>query len=518
MTHVVIVGAGIAGVPAAYAMRNRLSPKDKVTVISDRDYFHFVPSNPWVAMGWRNRNDIAFPIGPYLSEHEIDFIPKALKKVDGLNNQVELVDGSRLAYDYLILATGPEASFDEIEGLDPVRGVVHSVMDIEDALKAYHDYLQFVKNPGALVIGAVQNSSILGPVYEFAFLVDADLRRRNLRDRVPITILTPEPYVGHLGLGAESDTRHLLEQALAECNITCLTNVKTQKIEPGVVHVTLYDDQGRELQSSEIPFAYSAYWAAFRGIRALREDPELSDERGFVKTDEYLRSPLYPNIFAVGVCGAHPSVTQTPLPIGAPDSVYSIQNEVDVAVRNIVAAMNGEGLINSVPLRAKWINDMTESGAALLSEPHIPLRNILDLKDGKWVHLAKLSFENYFINKIKLKPAKPSISLATHIATLMRRLQSHPGTIRPDALPRAYTTALEVRMPKELNYDLQALSRTLDQDAMALAAALLESALGDARNMLYGAELDDLQRIKRELMVADLPENQPGVEFHGGGT
>ena len=53
MTHVVILGAGIAGVTAAYALKARLGPRDEVTVVSDKPYFHFVPSNPWVAMGWR---------------------------------------------------------------------------------------------------------------------------------------------------------------------------------------------------------------------------------------------------------------------------------------------------------------------------------------------------------------------------------------------------------------------------------------------------------------------------------
>jgi len=519
MTHVVIAGAGIAGVPAAYAMKNRLGPQDKVTVVSNKDYFHFVPSNPWVAMGWRDRKDIAFPIGPCLADRGIDFIPQALKKVDGANNQVELADGSKLAYDYLILATGPEAAFDEIEGLDPAKGMVHSVVHIEDAAKAYTDYQQFVKNPGPIVIGAVQNSSILGPVYEFAFLADADLRRRNLRDRVPITLITPEPYVGHLGLGAESDTRRLLEQALAERNIAYFTNVKTRKITPGVIHIIECDEQGNEVRASEVPFAYSVYWAAFRGIRALRESAGLTDERGFVKTDEYLRNPMYPNIFAVGVCGAHPSVSESPLPLGAPDSVYSIQNEVDAAVRNIAASMNGEALTSPAPLRAKWLTDMTKSGAAYLSEPQIPLRNINWLKEGRWVHLAKVDFENYFINKIKLKPAVPGISVDSHIATLVRKLQSRSGeAARVEAISRIFTKPLEVRVPKELNYDLQAFSKTLGQDEGTLAAALLESALRDAKSMLQGAELDDLQKIKHDLMVADLPENQPGVEFHGGGT
>jgi sulfide:quinone oxidoreductase len=518
MTHVVIAGAGIAGVPAAYAMKNRLGPLDKVTVVSNTDYFNFVPSNPWVAMGWRDRKDIAFPIGPCLADRGIDFIPQALKKVDGANSQVELADGSKLAYDYLILATGPEAAFDEIEGLDPAKGAVHSVVHIEDAAKAYTDYQQFVKNPGPLVIGVVQNSSILGPVYEFAFLADADLRRRNLRDRVPITLLTPEPYVGHLGLGAESDTRRLLEQALAERNISYLTNVKTKKIESGVVHIAECDAQGNETVAREIPFAYSVYWAAFRGIRALRESFGLTDARGFVTTDDYLRSPAFPNIFAVGVCGAHPSVMKTPLPIGAPDSVYSIQNEVDATVRNIAAAMKGEALTSPAPLRAKWLTDMTQSGAAYHSEPQIPLRNINWLKEGRWVHLAKVDFENYFINKIKLKPARPTVAVDSHVATLVRKLQSRPKAMAKPEILSPKSPPSGVWLAQDLNYDLQALAQTLGQHERVLAGALLESALYDAKSMLQGAELDDLHKLKHQLMLADLPENQSGVKFHGGGT
>ena len=58
MAHVVIIGAGIGGMPAAYEMRSKLPREDRVTVISAVDYFQFVPSNPWIAVGWRKRDDI----------------------------------------------------------------------------------------------------------------------------------------------------------------------------------------------------------------------------------------------------------------------------------------------------------------------------------------------------------------------------------------------------------------------------------------------------------------------------
>ena len=60
MAHIVILGAGIGGMPAAYEMQELCGPGDKVTVISDSPRFHFVPSNPWVAVNWRKRKDIEF--------------------------------------------------------------------------------------------------------------------------------------------------------------------------------------------------------------------------------------------------------------------------------------------------------------------------------------------------------------------------------------------------------------------------------------------------------------------------
>ncbi len=62
MAHIVIMGAGIGGMPAAYEMRDMLDSKHKVTVISNSENFHFVPSNPWVGVKWRERKQIEFPV------------------------------------------------------------------------------------------------------------------------------------------------------------------------------------------------------------------------------------------------------------------------------------------------------------------------------------------------------------------------------------------------------------------------------------------------------------------------
>ena len=50
MAHIVILGAGVGGMPMAYEMREQARAEDKVTVISNLPYFQFTPSNP----GWQS--------------------------------------------------------------------------------------------------------------------------------------------------------------------------------------------------------------------------------------------------------------------------------------------------------------------------------------------------------------------------------------------------------------------------------------------------------------------------------
>ena len=109
MAHVVIIGAGIGGMPAAYEMRSKLPREDRITVISAVDYFQFVPSNPWIAVGWRKRDDIVLQIRPLLERKGIDFIAQPVKSIDAPGKTVMLEDGSTVAYDYLVITTGPPA-------------------------------------------------------------------------------------------------------------------------------------------------------------------------------------------------------------------------------------------------------------------------------------------------------------------------------------------------------------------------------------------------------------------------
>ena len=161
MAHIVILGAGLGGMPMAYEMKDQLRPGDEVTVVGNGPNFHFVPSNPWVAVNWRKRKDIEFPAASYLGNKGIAFNPAGAKRVHPDKNQVELGDGTFLDYDFLIVATGPKLAFDEVEGLGP-EGHTHSVCNVDHAERAATAWDAFVKDPGPIVVGAVQGHRASG--------------------------------------------------------------------------------------------------------------------------------------------------------------------------------------------------------------------------------------------------------------------------------------------------------------------------------------------------------------------
>ena len=128
---------------------------------------------------------------------------------------------------------------------------------------------EFVKAPGPIVVGAVQGASCFGPAYEFCFIMETDLRRRKIRDKVPMTFVTAEPYIVHLGLGGVGDSKSMLESALRDKHIKWICNAKVTKVEACKMFVTEHDEEGKPKKEHELPFRYSMMLPALKGVDAV---------------------------------------------------------------------------------------------------------------------------------------------------------------------------------------------------------------------------------------------------------
>ena len=101
----------------------------------------------------------------------------------------------------------------------------------------------------------------------------------------------------------------------------------------------------------------------------------------------------------------------------------------------------------------------------------------------------------------------------------MSKVLAETGAPPPPApVPAGAGKPLEIRLPQDPCIELRALAKSLGRSPDALAADLLAAAVSDAKSFLNEAGVEALALSRRELLVEELPERQPGVEFHGGGT
>ena len=405
--RIVILGAGLGGAIAAFEIKQAVGDKAVVEVVSQGDTFHFVPSNPWVAVHWRKREAIEVKLPPVFKKKGIAFRGIGAAKVMPERNQLELSDGMLLDYDYLVIATGPELAFDEIPGLGPHGGFTQSICHVDHAETAATAFDRFVENPGPIVVGAVQGASCFGPAYEFALILDTELRRRKVRDRVPMTFVTSEPYVGHLGLDGVGDTKGLLESEMRQRHIKWVTNARVASVEAGMMHVEEIADDGAVKATHDLPFSYSMMLPAFRGVAAVHGISGLTNPRGFILVDKHQRNPTYQNIMALGVCVAIAPTGKTPVPVGVPKTGFMIESMVTAIAHNFKEILSGQPATHEATWNAICLADFGDGGVVFIAQPQIPPRNVNWSASGKWVHLAKVGFEKYFLAKVKRGESEP---------------------------------------------------------------------------------------------------------------
>lgn len=414
--RIVVLGAGLGGTIAAYEINGAVGKRAEIMMISDSDTYSFIPSNPWVAVRWREPEAIQVHLPPIFAKKGIGFTSAGAKRIHPAEKRVELNNGESINYDYLVIATGPDLAFDEIEGFGPNGGHTVSVCQTSHAAEAADAFEEFCKNPGPIVVGAAQGASCYGPAYEFALILDTELKRRKIRDKVPMTFVTAEPYIGHLGLDGVGDTKTLLESELRNRHIKWITNARVTSFEAGMAHVEEVAEDGSIKSKHDLPFGYSMLLPAFRGVPAVRDIEGLTNPRGFILIDKHQRNPKFPEIFALGVCVAIPPTGPTPVPVGVPKTGFMIESMVTAIAENFVEILDGKEPTHEATWNAVCLADFGDGGVAFVAQPQIPPRNLNWSASGKWVHLAKIGFEKYFLRKIRKGESEPFYEkLAMHV-------------------------------------------------------------------------------------------------------
>jgi sulfide:quinone oxidoreductase len=355
MSRVVVLGAGVSGHTAAAFARKWLGREHQVTVVSPKDYYNWIPSNIWV--GLMGPEQVTFPLRPVYERAGIDFVHGAARAIhprgDATDSapyvMVQPTGASsaapvRVAYDYLINATGPRLRFDKTPGLGP-EAYSHSVCTEDHAVHAARALAESVERMKQgehqqFVVGVGHGTCTCeGAAFEYIVNLEFELRARGVRDKADIVWLTNEYELGDFGMGGMhfrtggyvTPSSAFNASLFAERGIRWVTRAHARQVEQDRVHYeTVEGTQG------ELPFDFAMLLPPFSGVGISAVDRDGSDitaqlfqPNEFMKVDaDYTakpydqwragdwprtyQSPAFKNIFACGIAFAPPHAISRP--------------------------------------------------------------------------------------------------------------------------------------------------------------------------------------------------------------
>jgi sulfide:quinone oxidoreductase len=398
MANVVVIGAGLGGLPTAYELRHLLPREHTVTLISEHSKFTFIPGLIRVALGLDPLDHVQLELADLAKKHDLELVNSRVTNMDVTARKIYVEDGRTIDYDYVAIATGASLAWDLLPGLGPHHGYTHSVCTPDHALEANQAWEEFLKNPGPLVVGAAPGAGCFGPAYEFVLMADFELRKRGLRDQVSITYVTPEPFAGHLGVSGIKNAQKLTVGLMKERGVEIIDDTRIMAVEPDSVVL----EDGRK-----IPQKYAMILPAFRGAEFIQKVPGLGNDKGFIPILPTCRHPQYTNIYALGVSVNLAQPDKTRIPIGLPKSGQMTEAMGMAVSHNIAVDLGALNASHQVPtLEALCFAEFGDVGIAYIAAPVLPdpvtgKRRYSYAARGPWVVWVKAAFERYFMVKME---------------------------------------------------------------------------------------------------------------------
>ncbi|HVN50763.1 MAG TPA: FAD-dependent oxidoreductase [Acidimicrobiales bacterium] len=390
---VLVLGSNFGGLTAALAVKHQLRGDVDVTVMSPSESFVFNPSLIWLPFGKRRAQDITFPVAPTFERHGIEYVHASATSIDPDRKGVLDGAGTWHDYDFLVIATGYRNNVAAIPGM--AENAV-TITTLPDATRAGERWRRFLDNPGDVVVAASQGAGCFGAAYEFLFNLSYRLGKAGLKDRVKLTYVSSEPFLGHFGIGGLPRGEKLLGMFTKREAIETRVAVAIDHVAPDAVVLS---------DGTTLPSAYSMVIPPFIGQEVTLGAKALApDEKGYLPVRPTYQSEKYDDVYVVGIAAAVQVPWQTAVPVGIPKTGYPTEVQAHTAAKNIAAQVRGE--IPSVEktfgdIHAVCVMDAGNNGVVMLADRMLPPRKHGLLLPGPQAHWMKLGFEKYFLFKAR---------------------------------------------------------------------------------------------------------------------
>lgn len=315
MAKVLILGGGFGGVVAAERLAQMLSDEHQITLVSRTKNFVFYPALVRLAFGNADTSDVSFDLRKAMLHRRINFVEAEIAHIDPIQKKVTIAHGEvegKLPYDFLIFALGRRLATERITGFFEHA---HHLLNVDKTLQFRKAISNF--HEGHAVIGQCEGARLPVPVYETAFALARRFEERGERDRIRITVVSPDGGDAELGIEASI----ALDKALAAHRIELLHDFPIEK----VTSDTVATGEGDTLK-----FDLVMLLPPFRGSSAASYMGSI-DADGYINVDWTMRVVGHEGIYAVGDC----------VNFAGPKMGHMAVRQAEVAAANLAAEIDG---------------------------------------------------------------------------------------------------------------------------------------------------------------------------------
>ena len=375
MKRISIIGAGFAALSAARKLRE-LDANVEITLVAPKAELIFLPSLIWIPSGKRKAGDLRIPLDRFLNNYRIRFVAG---EATGLENggRTVLTSTGKMENDGLIIACGGRF-IKKLPGIEhailPCEGIAaaEKIRERVAALKQGNIALGFAGNPNE------PSAMRGGPMFEFLFGLDTQLRREGRRNKVGLTFFNPMPNPGNR-LGARAVQRLMTEMEKRGINKQLghkLVGFEADKVKT----------EGGEFAADLIIFMPGLTGNAWFDNTSL---PRSSG--GLVKADAQCRVEGSPAVYVVGDSGSFPG------PDWMPKQAHMADLQGETAAANLLVELAGGNPQQTFKVELLCIVDSLDAGMLVRRTPG----GEMSLPPLGLMHSAKSFFESWYLRKYR---------------------------------------------------------------------------------------------------------------------
>lgn len=375
MKHIVIIGAGFAGLSAIRQIR-RQDRQVRITLIGPRRELHYYPGIIWIPAGLRRREDLVVPLDNFLERMGVDFHPGEVTGLAEGGRRVLTTTGE-VSNDALLIASGGRF-------IKKLPGIEHAITPCEGiaAAERIRDRLAAMDG-GTIAVGFASNPNEPsamrgGPMFEFLFGIDQQLRRERRRERFELVFFSPAKEPGNrLGPRAVSG----LLQEMARRGIDTHLGHKMKGFEADTV-IT----EGGQFKADLILFQPGMTGNAWFDATELPRSPG-----GLIRADRHCRVDGFEHVWVAGDSGSFPG------PDWMPKQAHMADLQAEAAARNLLSALRGEPAEATFKVELVCIVDALDQGMLVARNE----KRAVVLPRSRLFHWMKRGFEQMYLRRYR---------------------------------------------------------------------------------------------------------------------